>query len=63
MLRVLEAARASPAGEAAALLEFRYAATDEQFPTIAKLRAARLLWARVLDAERGRPGRRSGSTR
>jgi methylmalonyl-CoA mutase len=33
---------------AAGLLEFRYAATDEQFPTIAKLRAARRLWARVL---------------
>jgi methylmalonyl-CoA mutase len=29
-------------------VEFRYAATDEQFPTIAKLRAARRLWARVL---------------
>ncbi|WP_191278876.1 methylmalonyl-CoA mutase family protein [Nocardioides flavus (ex Wang et al. 2016)] len=36
--------------EAAALVEFRYAATDEQFPTIAKLRAARRLWARVLEA-------------
>lgn len=36
--------------EAAGLLEFRYAATDEQFPTIAKLRAARRLWARVLEA-------------
>ncbi|MBO0842613.1 MAG: methylmalonyl-CoA mutase, partial [Nocardioides sp.] len=34
--------------EAARLIEFRYAATDEQFPTIAKLRAARRLWARVL---------------
>ncbi|QIG46026.1 methylmalonyl-CoA mutase [Nocardioides anomalus] len=34
---------------AARLLEFRYAATDEQFPTIAKLRAARRLWARVLE--------------
>ena len=31
------------------MLEFRYAATDEQFPTIAKLRAARRLWARVLE--------------
>ena len=31
------------------LVEFRYAATDEQFPTIAKLRAARRLWARVLE--------------
>ncbi|MCW2735874.1 methylmalonyl-CoA mutase family protein [Nocardioides sp.] len=36
--------------EAARLVEFRYAATDEQFPTIAKLRAARRLWARVLEA-------------
>ncbi|NYD40849.1 methylmalonyl-CoA mutase family protein [Nocardioides panaciterrulae] len=35
--------------EAARLLEFRYAATDEQFTTIAKLRAARRLWARVLE--------------
>ena len=35
--------------EAARLLEFRFAATDEQFPTIAKLRAARRLWARVLE--------------
>jgi methylmalonyl-CoA mutase len=29
------------------LMEFRYAATDEQFLTIAKFRAARQLWARV----------------
>ena len=35
--------------DAARLLEFRYAATDEQFPNIAKLRAARRLWARVLE--------------
>jgi methylmalonyl-CoA mutase len=35
--------------DAARLLEFRYAATDEQFPTIAKVRAARRLWARVLE--------------
>lgn len=35
--------------EAAALIEFRYATTDEQFPSIAKLRAARRLWARVLE--------------
>lgn len=35
---------------AARLLEFRYAATAEQFPTIAKLRAARRLWARVTQA-------------
>ncbi|MFE9256631.1 methylmalonyl-CoA mutase family protein [Streptomyces sp. NPDC006879] len=31
-------------------MEFRYAATADQFLTIAKLRAARLLWARVLEA-------------
>ena len=35
--------------DAAALIEFRLAVTDEQFPTIAKLRAARRLWARVLE--------------
>jgi methylmalonyl-CoA mutase len=35
--------------EAARLVEFRYAATDEQLTTIAKLRAARRLWARVLE--------------
>jgi methylmalonyl-CoA mutase len=35
---------------AARLVEFRLAATDEQLPTIAKLRAARRLWARVLEA-------------
>ncbi len=34
--------------EAARVVEFRYAATDEQFPTIAKLRAARRLWSRML---------------
>ncbi len=36
--------------EAARLIEFRYAVSDEQFPSIAKLRAARRLWARVLEA-------------
>jgi methylmalonyl-CoA mutase len=45
-LRALEAAGFTT-DEAAAQLEFRYAATDEQFPTIAKLRAARTLWNRV----------------
>jgi methylmalonyl-CoA mutase len=35
--------------EAVGLVEFRYAATDDQFLTIAKLRAARRLWARVLE--------------
>ncbi|NGN94092.1 methylmalonyl-CoA mutase [Nocardioides sp. KC13] len=47
-LRALTEAGFSPA-IAANLIEFRYAATDEQFPTIAKLRAARQLWARVLE--------------
>ncbi|MBW0093047.1 methylmalonyl-CoA mutase small subunit [Pseudonocardia sp. KRD-184] len=46
-LRVLE-----PLGvpTASRLLEFRLAASAEQFPTIAKLRAARRLWARVTEA-------------
>jgi methylmalonyl-CoA mutase len=35
---------------AARLLELRLAVTAEQFPTVAKLRAARRLWARVLEA-------------
>lgn len=35
------------AEDAAAQLEFRFAATADQFGTIAKLRAARRLWARV----------------
>jgi methylmalonyl-CoA mutase len=35
--------------EAASLLEFRLAATDEQFVTIAKFRAARRLWSRILE--------------
>ena len=42
-------------GEHAGLVEFRYAATDEQFPTIAKLRAARRLWARVLELSGATP--------
>lgn len=57
-LRALTAAGFSEA-QAAALLEFRYAATDEQFPTIAKLRAARRLWARVLELS-GVPSTSSG---
>ncbi|MFL6022131.1 MAG: methylmalonyl-CoA mutase family protein [Marmoricola sp.] len=47
-LRSLVAA-GHPVETAAGLIEFRYAATDEQFPTIAKLRAARRGWARVLE--------------
>ena len=35
--------------EAAEQVDFRYAATDEQFITIAKLRAARRLWNRVAE--------------
>ena len=45
-LRILLAAGYTVDG-AAQLLEFRYAATDEQFTTIAKFRAARRLWNRV----------------
>jgi methylmalonyl-CoA mutase len=47
-LRVLTGAGLSVT-EAAGLIELRLAATDEQFPTIAKLRAARRLWARMLE--------------
>jgi methylmalonyl-CoA mutase len=38
-----------PVADAFAQLEFRYAATAGQFMTIAKLRAARRLWARVAE--------------
>jgi methylmalonyl-CoA mutase len=41
--------------DAAAQIDFRYAATDEQFVTIAKLRAARRLWSRVLELSGARP--------
>jgi len=41
--------------EALGLVEFRYAATDEQFPTIAKFRAARRLWARVAELSGAAP--------
>ncbi|MFF4461032.1 methylmalonyl-CoA mutase family protein [Streptomyces mirabilis] len=41
--------------QAVAQLEFRYAATADQFLTIAKLRAARRLWARVTEVC-GAPG-------
>lgn len=43
--------------EAADLLEFRYAVTDDQFAQIAKLRAARRLWARVLELSGADPQR------
>jgi len=48
-LRSLEDA-GLPAEQAARLVELRLAVTDEQLPSIAKLRAARRTWARVLDA-------------
>ncbi|MFI9629369.1 methylmalonyl-CoA mutase family protein [Streptomyces sp. NPDC052042] len=44
-----------PAEAACGQLEFRYAATADQFLTIAKLRAARRLWARVAEVC-GTPG-------
>lgn len=47
-LRVLESA-GIPVRDAAALIELRVAVTDEQFPSIAKLRALRRVWARVLE--------------
>jgi methylmalonyl-CoA mutase len=47
-LRVLEAS-GIPVEEAAGMVEFRLAATDEQFVTIAKLRAVRRQWARMLE--------------
>ena len=43
--------------EAAEIVEFRYAATDEQFTTIAKLRAARRLWAPGPRAQRATSAR------
>ncbi|RCW43152.1 heterodimeric methylmalonyl-CoA mutase small subunit [Halopolyspora algeriensis] len=53
-LRLLTAPAPAGAGldidTAAGLLEFRYAATVDQFLTIAKLRAARRMWERILRA-------------
>ena len=48
---------------AARQLEFRLAATADQFATIAKLRAARRLWARVDRGVRRDRARRARSTR
>ena len=48
-LRALAEAGLTPE-QACGQLEFRYAATDDQFLTIAKLRAARRLWSRVAGA-------------
>ncbi|TDC28046.1 methylmalonyl-CoA mutase [Streptomyces sp. 8K308] len=44
-----------PVDAALGQLEFRYAATTDQFLTIAKLRAARRLWARVAEASGAAP--------
>jgi methylmalonyl-CoA mutase len=44
--------------DAARLVEFRLAATDEQFATIAKLRAVRRLWARMLELSGAAPDNR-----
>lgn len=46
-------------GQALGQLEFRYAATADQFATIAKLRAARRVWARVAEVCGGPGSRRS----
>ncbi|WP_035802980.1 methylmalonyl-CoA mutase subunit beta [Kitasatospora mediocidica] len=54
-LRELTAAGLS-VDAAAGQLEFRYAATADQFLTIAKLRAARRLWARVAQVSGVTPG-------
>ncbi|MTD59359.1 methylmalonyl-CoA mutase family protein [Amycolatopsis pithecellobii] len=51
-LRALTAAGLS-VDDAAAQLEFRFAATADQFATIAKLRAARRLWSRVTEVSGG----------
>ncbi|MDT0346384.1 methylmalonyl-CoA mutase family protein [Streptomyces litchfieldiae] len=45
--------------EACGQLEFRYAATEDQFLTIAKLRAARRLWARVAEVCGAEPAARA----
>ncbi len=47
-LRALDAAGVE-VDEAARLMEFRLSASDEQFVTIAKLRAVRRMWARMLE--------------
>ncbi len=47
-LRALDAAGIA-VDDIAGLVEFRLAATDEQFVTIAKLRAVRRMWARMLE--------------
>jgi methylmalonyl-CoA mutase len=49
LLRLLEAAGPPPA-EARALIAFRLAADADQFVTLSKFRALRILWSRVADA-------------
>lgn len=44
---------------ACGLMEFRYAATDDQFATIAKLRAARFAWSRVAELSGATPSARA----
>jgi methylmalonyl-CoA mutase len=48
-LRVITRELGLPVEEAAALLDFRFAVSDEQLTSIAKLRAARRGWARLLE--------------
>ena len=48
VLRILEDAGIAPE-QALGLVELRVAVTDEQFPSIAKLRALRVVWARVAE--------------
>ncbi len=62
VLRVLTAAGLA-LEEAAGLVEFRYAVTVEQLPSIAKLRAARRLWDRVLELSDAGPGVRGAGQR
>ena len=45
-----------PVDAAAGLIGFRFAATADQFVTIAALRAARVMWARVVTASGGSQG-------
>jgi len=56
-LRILTAAGVD-IGTACRLISFRYAVTDEQFTQIAKLRAARLVWARVCELSSASPAAR-----
>lgn len=46
-LRALTTEHGLTIGTALSQLAFRYSATDDQFQTIAKFRAARLVWARI----------------